>query len=124
MISQPNLEQVKKIVSKVYPKAQVLDFQKSVLGNINWVYFVKLKNPDKKIVLKIVWRKDREEDEILNKKAKIIKMLNDHKVKGVPELINFDYSKKEAPFVYLLESFLTGEPLIECYKKMKIEDLN
>jgi len=123
MIKQPTIKQVQTIVSKIYPQAIVLNYKKAGLGNMNWVYIVDLINSPRRLILKIVWRKDREEDEILIKEAKIIKKLNQNRIQGIPELIDLNYVKKDVPFVYLLESYLKGLPLIDCYKKMKSAEL-
>ena len=64
MAKEPNLSHLSKIISRVYPKAKIINFQKAGLSNMNWVYFVDIDNPPKKVILKVVFRKDREEDEI------------------------------------------------------------
>jgi len=122
-IDQPTLLQIKKIIGLVFPKAQVTGFNRTSLGNVNWVYIIKLKNPVKKLVLKVVYRKDREEQGILAKEVEVISLLNEKKVKGVPKVIEFDCGKKTAPWVYMLESFLEGCPIIECHENYQEKDL-
>lgn len=124
MIKEPTFRQIQKIVKKLSPNFCVRSIKKTVSGNMNWVYFVNLTKPKIKLVLKVVWRPEREEQKILEKEAYIIKLLNKHKVKLVPRLLAFDHSKKDTPFVYLLESFLPGRCLLDCFKTMPVKDLS
>ena len=122
MIQKPKLVQIQKVVKNVFPKAKVINFKRTSLGNINWVYVVKVANPSKKIILKVVYRKDREEQEILAKENKIIGILNDKKIEGIPKVIDFNHSKKDVPWVYMIESYLDGYPIIERQASIKGRD--
>jgi len=120
-MQQPTIVDIQKLVAAHFPELTVNSFQRTSLGNINWVYFVE--TAQKRLVVKVVYRKDREEQEILAKEAEIIQKLNQQNIKGVPKLYAFDPSQKLAPFIYLIEEYLPGEPFISQEKKLKQADL-
>lgn len=123
MIKEPTLEQVQVVVKKLSPDFVVGSFNKAPEGNINWVYFINLIKPKITLVLKIAWRPERVDQEILKKEAFIIQLLNKRKIKLAPRLLAFDQSKKDLPYDYLIESFLPGQCLMNCFKTMPAGNL-
>jgi len=113
-MNKPTLADIRKIIHQALPDNIVLSFQQASLGNLNWVYFIDLEKPPHKVVAKIVYRPSRDQRQVMAKEVKIIKLLNQQKVAGVPQIIFYNNSKKIVPWTYLIESYIDGLPLIEC----------
>jgi Ser/Thr protein kinase RdoA (MazF antagonist) len=100
-----NRAQIHALVKRAFPTADIDYFHRSPVAQINWVYRVKLKNPDKHIILRInpehhPWKIDKEK--------KINKLLSGTGL-PLPDFIHVDSSKDLIPHHYQIMECLPGE---------------
>jgi len=112
MLSKPKAE---KAVRKVFPDSKIKNIYRLKKGMINENYSIKIKHPDKELILRIYptdgWKA---------KKEKYLYDLMARKIKiPVPEVYAIDISKKIVPKNYLLLSKVQGKELNIAYRKTK-----
>ena len=102
------------IIKKVFPRASVISIKRLRKGCVNEIYEIKIKNPDKKLILRLFpddgWKAVKEGYiySLISKKTKV----------PVPEVYLIDSSKKILPNSFTLSPKIKGRELSKKNKKM------
>lgn len=108
-----------KAIKKVFPNSKVIGIKKLKKGMINENYAVKLKNPNKNLILRIYpndeWKAKKE--------AHIYDLISRKTNVPVPAVYAVDVSKRVLPKAYSLLSKIDGNELNLVYKKTKNKEL-
>jgi hypothetical protein len=115
--NSPRIEQIHKIVDNILNES-ILDIQRFTTGNIHFVYDITLKNKKKYVLrLSMPSLKKFAEGNIY-----WINILKNYDI-PVPKVISFDFSLSKSDFLYTFLERLPGEDLINCYPKLKKNEI-
>lgn len=110
--------QVHSIMRKSFPDSQIISFQKTPAGQINWVYKVSIRNPDKDVILRVfpqhhTWK--------IGKEKKIHDLISRTDL-PIPKLIHTDSSTSIIPYHYQILEFMPGRRWGEIIQKIPQEE--
>ncbi len=116
MISKRGVE---KAIFRAFPNSKIESIKKFEKGLVNRTFDIKIRNPDKNLVLRIFpkdpWKADKEEFlyNLIAKKTDV----------PVPKIYLIDKSKKIMPYSYLVLSKIEGDSVDKEYEKSKDKKL-
>ncbi len=115
---QKEIELVRKIIFHIWAKSKISYVKEFPEGYNNVAFDVKILNPDKNVVIKLINVKSSEYGS--KKEAAVFEFLKKKFPNyPVPEVIKFDSTKKIIPESFIITERIKGEPLRFLYDKIK-----